>query len=164
MNKPEMTAQVLVAVGAVFLLISAYVMGVYIPEQKELDDDFESQTSFDGDMTLFDATKSATLQGDFNPENALNSYLSADGANVQILAKADPALSDDDKTYYNFNASAFTSADVLTYVTTGTPGYFCFNNLISSAVIESASEHPALASGIRTFLLGLKIFAVSAIK
>ena len=112
MNKPEMTAQVLVAVGAVFLLISAYVMGVYIPEQRELSDDFESQTSFDGDMTLFDATKSATLQGDFNPENALNSYLSADGANVQILAKADPALSDDDKTYYNFNASAFTSAEM----------------------------------------------------
>ena len=112
MSKPEMTAQVLVAVGAVFLLISAYVMGVYIPEQKELSDDFESQTSFDGDMTLFDATKSATLQGDINPENALNSYLSADGANVQILAKADPALSDDDKTYYNFNASAFTSAEM----------------------------------------------------
>ena len=35
MNKPEMTAQVLVAVGAVFLLISAYVMGVYIPNEKE---------------------------------------------------------------------------------------------------------------------------------
>ena len=29
MNKPEMTAQVLVAVGAVFLLISAYVMGEF---------------------------------------------------------------------------------------------------------------------------------------
>ena len=112
MNKPETIAQVLVAVGAVFLLISAYVMGVYIPEQKELSDDFESQTSFDGDMTLFDATKSATLQGDINPENALNSYLSADGANVQILAKADPDLSDDDKTYYNFNASAFTSEEM----------------------------------------------------
>ena len=39
MSKPEMTAQVLVAVGAVFLLISAYVMGVYIPNQKELSDD-----------------------------------------------------------------------------------------------------------------------------
>ena len=62
MSKPEMTAQVLVAVGAVFLLISAYVMGVYIPNQKELSDDFESRTSFDGDMTLFDQTKSATLQ------------------------------------------------------------------------------------------------------
>ena len=65
MNKPEMTAQVLVAVGAVFLLISAYVMGVYIPNEKELSDDFESRTSFDGDMTLFDATTSATLQGDY---------------------------------------------------------------------------------------------------
>ncbi|MFL2940259.1 MAG: porin PorA family protein [Candidatus Poseidoniales archaeon] len=112
MNKPEMTAQVLVAVGAVFLLISAYVMGVYIPNQKELDDDFESRTSFDGDMTLFDATKSATLQGDFNPENALNSYAANDGTNAEIVAKADPALSDDDKTYYNFNASAFTSKNM----------------------------------------------------
>ena len=111
MNKPEMTAQVLVAVGAVFLLISAYVMGVYIPNQKELDDDFESRTSFDGDMTLFDATKSATLQGDFNPENALNSYAAADGTNAEIVAKADPTKSDDEKTYYNFNASAFSSKE-----------------------------------------------------
>jgi len=112
MNKPEMTAQVLVAVGAVFLLISAYVMGVYIPNQKELDDDFESRTSFDGDMTLFDATKSATLQGDFNPENALNSYAAADGTNAEIVAKADPTKSDDEKTYYNFNASAFSSKEL----------------------------------------------------
>ena len=112
MNKPEMTAQVLVAVGAVFLLISAYVMGVYIPNEKELDDDFESRTSFDGDMTLFDATKSATLQGNFNPENALNSYAAADGTNAEIVAKADPSKSDDEKTYYNFNASAFTSKNM----------------------------------------------------
>ena len=111
MNKPEMTAQVLVAVGAVFLLISAYVMGVYIPNQKELDDDFESRTSFDGDMTLFDATKSATLQGDYNADNALNTYLAADGTNAEIVAKADSSKSDDDKTYYNFNASAFTSSE-----------------------------------------------------
>ena len=112
MNKPEMTAQVLVAVGAVFLLISAYVMGVYIPNQKELDDDFESRTSFDGDMTLFDATKSATLQGDYNADNALNTYLAADGTNAEIVAKADPSKSDDEKTYYNFNASAFSSKDM----------------------------------------------------
>ena len=112
MNKPEMTAQVLVAVGAVFLLISAYVMGVYIPNQKELSDDFESRTSFDGDMTLFDATKSATLQGDYNAENALNTYLAADGTNAEIVAKADPSKSDDEKTYYNFNASAFSSKNM----------------------------------------------------
>ena len=112
MNKPEMTAQVLVAVGAVFLLISAYVMGVYIPNQKELSDDFESRTSFDGDMTLFDATKSATLQGDYNAENALNTYLAADGTNAEIVAKADPSKSDDEKTYYNFNASAFSSKEL----------------------------------------------------
>ena len=112
MNKPEMTAQVLVAVGAVFLLISAYVMGVYIPNQKELDDDFESRTSFDGDMTLFDQTKSATLQGDYNADNALNTYLAAEGTNAEIVAKADSSKSDDDKTYYNFNASAFSSKEM----------------------------------------------------
>ena len=112
MNKPEMTAQVLVAVGAVFLLISAYVMGVYIPNQKELDDDFESRTSFDGDMTLFDSQKSAMLQGDYDANNALNTYLAADGTNAEIVAKADPTKSDDEKTYYNFNASAFSSKDM----------------------------------------------------
>jgi len=31
MNLPEWTAQALVAAGAVFLLISAYVMGVMVP-------------------------------------------------------------------------------------------------------------------------------------
>ena len=93
MNKPEMTAQVLVAVGAVFLLISAYVMGVYIPNQKELDDDFESRTSFDGNMTLFDQTKSAMLQGDYNADNALNSYSAKNGTNAEIVAKADSSKS-----------------------------------------------------------------------
>ena len=66
MNKPELTAQVLVA-RAMFLLISAYVMGVYIPNQKELDDDFEVELLLT-EYEFSDATKSATLQGDFNPE------------------------------------------------------------------------------------------------
>ena len=107
MNKPEMTAQVLVAVGAVFLLISAYVMGVYIPNQKELSDDFESRTSFDGDMTLLNQGKFATLQGDYNPENGLDTFAAADGTNAVIVVKADSSGSDDEKTLYNFNASAY---------------------------------------------------------
>ena len=48
-NLPEWTAQAFVAAGAVFLLISAYWMGVYVPNAKELSDDFESEVSFDGD-------------------------------------------------------------------------------------------------------------------
>ena len=111
MNKPEMTAQVLVAVGAVFMLVSAYFMGVYVPNAKELSDDFDSRTSFDGDMTLFDQTKSATLQGDYDASNALISYSAADGTNAEIVAKADSSQSDDEKTYYNFNASAFSSSE-----------------------------------------------------
>ena len=86
-------------------------MGVYIPNQKELSDDFESRTSFDGDMTLFDQTKSATLQGDYNADNALISYPAAAGTNAEIVATADPSKSDDEKTYYVFNASAFSSAN-----------------------------------------------------
>ena len=57
-----------------------------------------------------------------------------------------------------------TSADVLTYETTGTPGYFSFNNLTSFPVIDDDREHPAFISGNKTFLFGLINFAVSAIK
>ena len=60
--------------------------------------------------------------------------------------------------------SALTSAEVLTYETTGTPGYFSFNILTSSPVIEDAKEQPASISGIRTFLLGFISLAVSAMK
>ncbi len=52
-NLPEWTAHAFVAAGAVFLLISAYWMGVYVPNAKELSDDFESEISFDGDMNSF---------------------------------------------------------------------------------------------------------------
>ena len=62
------------------------------------------------------------------------------------------------------SASAFTSADVLTYETTGTPGYFSFKSLTSFPVIEEDKEQPASISGNKTFLLGFINFAVSAIK
>src|SRR5215203_1909319 len=58
--------------------------------------------------------------------------------------------------------SAFTSAYVLMYVTTGTPGNLAFRLRTSSAVILDASEQPAFSEGTRTFLVGFKIFAVSA--
>src|SRR5579862_3889300 len=60
--------------------------------------------------------------------------------------------------------SAFTSADVLTYVTTGTPGYFSRSRRTSAPVIDSAREQPARKSGTSTVLLGLTSLAVSAMK
>src|SRR5262245_59071726 len=59
--------------------------------------------------------------------------------------------------------SAFTSAYVLMYVTTGTLGNLRFNSRTSAAVMLAAREHPAFSEGIRTFFVGFKIFAVSAI-
>src|ERR1700723_3124922 len=60
--------------------------------------------------------------------------------------------------------SAFTAALVFTYVTTGTPGYRSRSARTSAAVIDSASEQPARASGTTTVLRGLRIFAVSPMK
>ena len=110
-NLPEWTAQAFVAAGAVFLLISAYWMGVYVPNAKELSDDFESEISFDGDMTLLNQGKFATLQGDYNPENGLDTFAAADGTNAVIVVKADSSGSDDEKTLYNFNASAYSDQE-----------------------------------------------------
>ena len=54
MNLPEWTAQAFVAAGAVFLLISAYVMGVYVPNAMKFSDDFEVNIYFDGTIDTFD--------------------------------------------------------------------------------------------------------------
>ncbi|CAA0134003.1 Uncharacterised protein [Mycolicibacterium vanbaalenii] len=62
------------------------------------------------------------------------------------------------------SVSAFTAAVVLTYETTTASGYSAFHARNSSAVIESASEHPARWSGISTVLAGERILAVSAMK
>src|SRR5699024_10130906 len=62
------------------------------------------------------------------------------------------------------SVSAFTSAVVLTYDTTTAPGCSAFHARNWSAVMESASEQPARASGISTVLSGARIFAVSAMK
>ena len=60
--------------------------------------------------------------------------------------------------------SAFTAADVFTYVTTGAPGCAARSARTSSAVIDSASEQPASRSGKSTIFEGFKSFAVSAMK
>ena len=57
-----------------------------------------------------------------------------------------------------------TSAEVFTYETTGTPGYFSFNNLTSLPVIDDDKEQPAAMSGSKTFFSGLINLEVSAIK
>ena len=48
------------------------------------------------------------------------------------------------------------------YATTTAPGCSAFHVRSWSAVIESASPQPAFGSGNRTVLVGLRIFAVSA--
>jgi hypothetical protein len=54
MNLPEWTAQAFVAAGAVFLLISAYVMGVMVPNGLLAPNDFDVNYYFDGDIKTFD--------------------------------------------------------------------------------------------------------------
>src|SRR3982075_3938082 len=62
------------------------------------------------------------------------------------------------------STSAFTSADVLTYATIGTPGNLSRKSRSSSPEKEEGSEQPARTSGISTVLSGLRIFEVSAMK
>ena len=54
MNLPEWTAQALVASGAVFLLVSAYVMGVMVPNGLLAPNDFDVDYYFEGDIQTFD--------------------------------------------------------------------------------------------------------------
>jgi hypothetical protein len=54
MNLPEWTAQAFVAAGAVFLLISAYVMGVMVPNGLLAPNDFDVNYYFEGDIKIFD--------------------------------------------------------------------------------------------------------------
>jgi hypothetical protein len=57
-----------------------------------------------------------------------------------------------------------TSAEVLTYITASAPGCRAFQARSWAAVIESAREQPASASGSRTVFSGERIDAVSAMK
>src|SRR3954453_18290099 len=62
------------------------------------------------------------------------------------------------------SVSAFTAAEVLTYMTTTAPGCLAFHARSCSAVMESAREQPASASGSSTVLSGHRMEAVSAMK
>ena len=62
------------------------------------------------------------------------------------------------------SVSAFTAAVVLTYETTSASGCSAFHSASCSALMESASEHPASASGMRTVFSGERILADSAMK
>lgn len=62
------------------------------------------------------------------------------------------------------STSAFTSAEVFTYATIGTPGKRSRNSRTSAPVMDSASEQPAFGSGMSTVLSGQVILAVSAMK
>ena len=62
------------------------------------------------------------------------------------------------------SASALTSALVFTYATTAAPGCSAFQARSWAAVMLSASEQPAPASGISTVRSGERILAVSAMK
>jgi len=105
MNLPEWTAQAFVAAGAVFLLISAYWMGVYVPGQKELSDDFESEFFYEGDMTIMDQGQFITLQGDFNAANSLATH---NNGHVNYAVTADSSKSNDDETFFHTDVTAYT--------------------------------------------------------
>ena len=60
--------------------------------------------------------------------------------------------------------SAFASPRLFTYKHTAASGYFSLASLTCSPVSICAIGHSASISGIRTFLSGFSIYAVSAIK
>src|SRR5574340_426261 len=60
------------------------------------------------------------------------------------------------------SVSALTSAEVFTYITTGTPGYSAFHAASFGAVIVSDMGQPASGRGMITVFSGARILAVSA--
>jgi len=107
MNLPEWTAQAFVATGAVFLLISAYVMGVYVPNAMKFSDDFEVNIYFDGTIDTFDFD-AATGTGTFVDNVGTGSYdptatQNEGGATLNVVA--DPSKSTDEYTHLAQNFS-----------------------------------------------------------
>ena len=108
MNLPEWTAQALVAVGAVFLLISAYVMGVMVPNGLLAPNDFDVDYYFEGDIKTFDLdTETGTGvfvddvgSGSYEPTKAKNEG----GATLNLVGKP----SGDDYTSLSQNFSLTT--------------------------------------------------------
>ena len=110
MNLPEWTAQALVAVGAVFLLISAYVMGVYVPNAMKFSDDFEVNIYFDGTIDTFDFDAD-TGTGTFVDNVGTGSYDPTATKNVggaTLTVVANPSKSTDDYTHLAQNFSLTT--------------------------------------------------------
>ena len=110
MNLPEWTAQALVAVGAVFLLISAYVMGVYVPNAMKFSDDFDVNIYFEGTIDTFDFD-AETGTGAFVDNVGTGSYdptatKNVGGATLNVVA--DPSKSTDDYTHLSQNFSLTT--------------------------------------------------------
>ena len=78
MNLPEWTAQALVASGAVFLLVSAYVMGVMVPNGLLAPNDFDADFYFEGDIQTFD----------LDPENGTGVFIDNVGSGSYDPTKA----------------------------------------------------------------------------
>ena len=90
---PEWTAQALVALGAVFLLISAYVMGVMVPNGLLAPNDFDANFYFEGDIQTFDLDVE-TGEGVFVDNVGSGSYdptkaKEGGGATLNIVGKPD---------------------------------------------------------------------------
>ena len=92
-NLPEWTAQALVALGAVFLLISAYVMGVMVPNGLLAPNDFDANFYFEGDIETFDID-SDNRTGAFFDKVGSGSYeptaaTPGGGATLNVVGKPD---------------------------------------------------------------------------
>ena len=90
---PEWTAQALVALGAVFLLISAYVMGVMVPNGLLAPNDFDANFYFEGDIETFDID-SDNRTGAFFDKVGSGSYeptaaTPGGGATLNVVGKPD---------------------------------------------------------------------------
>ena len=90
---PEWTAQALVALGAVFLLISAYVMGVMVPNGLLAPNDFDADFYFEGDIETFDID-SDNRTGAFFDKVGSGSYdptatTPGGGATLNVVGKPD---------------------------------------------------------------------------
>ena len=90
---PEWTAQALVALGAVFLLISAYVMGVMVPNGLLAPNDFDANFYFEGDIETFDID-SDNRTGAFFDNVGSGSYeptaaTPGGGATLNVVGKPD---------------------------------------------------------------------------
>ena len=96
MNLPEWTAQALVAAGAVFLLISAYVMGVMVPNGLLAPNDFDVNYYFEGDIKTFDLdieTGTGVFVDDVGSGQIAQDFEESASMNASPLCSASPTPS-----------------------------------------------------------------------